>query len=93
MDIKDLIIQRIGCSAEDADVVSMDLKVIHPDLQPMLDAWIANESFDADRKFNGYSLNDLMFQNGLAFTGAILTLDWLLKDPEKALAAIHYGIC
>ena len=33
-----------------------------------------------------------MKKDGMKFTGALLTLDWLIRDPKKASAVIEKGI-
>lgn len=88
-----LIMQRMNCTEATAKAIASDLKKLNPQLRPMLEAWVNNKPLPGRNvKYHGYSLDDLTAQFGLKFTGAILTLDWLIRDPDAALKAIRYGI-
>lgn len=40
----------------------------------------------------GYTCKGLMKELGLSITGALLTMDWLIREPENAKKAIGEGI-
>lgn len=86
--MKTLIMNRLHCSEKQANIIVADLQKLSPALQPLLDAWIENGACNDDTLYNGHSLNTLCRDYGLHFTGALLTLDWLIKEPEKAAKAL-----
>ena len=90
--MEDIIVSRTGCTAQEASQIAEELKALSPELRPHLKAWIKNEAYTFGNVYEGYSLESLMKDYGMAFTGAILTLDWLIREPEKAKEALSYGI-
>lgn len=40
----------------------------------------------------GFSFNDLISKWGMNPVGAFITLDWLIREPEKAKKALNRGI-
>ncbi|MBR2589744.1 MAG: hypothetical protein IKE65_02345 [Clostridia bacterium] len=90
--MKEKIMQRKNCTEQMAAKLESKLSKISPELQPILDNWLENGVESSDEMIHGYSVNSLMEKYGLAFTGALLTLDWLLREPETAAAAIEEGI-
>lgn len=90
--MEDVIISRTGCSSQEAARAAAKLKTLSPELVPHLKAWLKDESYTFSKDYGGYSLKNLMDDFGMTFTGAILTLDWLIREPEKAREALAYGI-
>lgn len=50
------------------------------------------EGTEPDLCIENYTCKGLMQEYGLSLTGALLTLDWLLREPEEAKQAIKDGI-
>ena len=90
--MKKMIIERLSCDEKTAERLEAKLKSISEELKPILNAWLENGTQDNSQMFNGYSLNSLMAKDGMKFTGALLTLDWLIREPETAAAVIEKGI-
>lgn len=40
----------------------------------------------------GFSYHQLIAEYGMKPVGAFITLDWLLRDPQKAVSALKRGI-
>lgn len=90
--MKDVIIKRLGCTPERAEHIEKNLKELSEPLKPLLNAWLENGTEDDDTMYSGYSLNSLIRDYHMKFTGALLTLDWLVKEPDKAVQALKSGI-
>lgn len=60
------------------------------DLQSALEEWLLSDSI-ADIQVEGYSAKSLMENQRLEPVAAILTLDWLRREPEAASRAIERG--
>lgn len=90
--MKETIINRMHCTEAQAQKLEQKLSGISPLLQPVLEDWLQTGNEDSDLQVHGYSVNSLMQTYGISFTGALLSLDWLIREPEKAAAAIEKGI-
>lgn len=90
--MKNIIIERLNCDERTAERLAAKLTAISDELKPILNAWLESAVENSDIEFNGYSINSLMKKDGVKFTGALLTLDWLIREPEKAAAVIEKGI-
>ena len=90
--IKELLKQRLNCSENESETLYEDLTKLDSTLVPILDNWISDENALNDTDYNGYSVALLCEKFGMTFVGAILTIDWIIKDPEKALEALKNGI-
>ena len=90
--MKDIIIARTNCDEKTAERLETKLRNISQELTPILDAWLKEGIESSDVQYHGYSINSLMKKDGVKFTGALLTLDWVIRDPEKAKSVIEKGI-
>lgn len=55
------------------------------------DNWSKNKS-QPDISIEGFAFKDLITKWGMNPVGAFITLDWLLREPEKAKRALNKGI-
>ena len=90
--MKKIIMERLNCDEKTAERLESKLKGISKELKPILDMWLKSGIEESDYQINGYSINSLVKNNGVQFTGALLTLDWLIREPKKAAMAIKKGI-
>ena len=70
------------------DVVSKELLSVSSSLQPIVENWLIRGK-EEDYTFNGYSLLDLCNTKGLQYPAAILTIDWIMKEPDVAVLAVN----
>lgn len=90
--MKSIIMERIGCQEAEATLIEKDLAQVCEQLQPLVTRWLETGEDTDDTMYEGYSLNSLKELYDMYFTGAVLTLDWLIKEPEEAKKAMRYGI-
>ena len=94
MDMLELIKERTNCTDEMADEVMSYLEKIDPTLQKALIRWCENEKdIDNDTVVEGYTIAKLMKDYDMQFTGAILTMDGLIKQPAITKQLLTDGIC
>lgn len=74
-----------------ASGVADELMQIDLRLLPLLENWI-NQGNEQDFTVEGFSLLSLKDQYKLTYPAALLTIDWLIKDPQTASYAIKRGI-
>lgn len=89
--IKQILEQR-GYPEKAAILVSKELSNISPSLKPALDAWL-KDTTETDVSAEGYSTSFLMQkQKGMLYPAALLSIDWLMKEPQIAKPIIDKGI-
>ena len=87
--IKEILVSR-GYSERNAAIVSNELMEVSVELSPMLEQWLEDEKCQNDYSVQGHSIQQLLEQ-GMKYPAAVLTLDWLIKDPKSALRSLTRG--
>lgn len=88
--IKDILAMR-GYTAKQAVTVTAELEKIDWQLQKGLQIWLAEEK-ETDYLIEGVKLSELKRKFGMTYPAALLTMDWLIKEPELAMKSINRGI-
>ena len=89
--IINILIER-GYTEKAANIVAKDLLNLQDDLKEAAEQWIATAK-EPIVSSNGYSTKLLMEKYpGMIYAAALLTIDWLGQEPEKAKQIINYGI-
>lgn len=88
--IQDILIER-GFPEKQAISVASDLQAIDPALQNGLQSWLADQT-ETDYHIEGFKLSGLKQKFDMTYPAALLTMDWLIKDPELAKKSIQRGI-
>lgn len=83
---------RLDYTPEEAERVSQELANLDVSLRELLDAWMTNEDVTADVEIGEYSIRTLRERFGMNFIAALLTLDWMVKEPDVAIPAIEEGV-
>lgn len=89
---KDALMGRLGYQSHEADTVVRDLERLSPVLRPILERWLADGTESDSQVFHGYSIDRLRASSRMNFIAALLTLDWVVRDPDKATSVIRKGI-
>ena len=80
-----------GYPEKQAQMTAAELLQIDASLQPLLAQWIEN-GVETDVEAEGFSLVWLMKQYKMMYPAALLTIDWLIKEPEIAVNAVRKGV-
>ena len=88
--IQDILIER-GFPEKQAFSVAVDLQAIDLALQNGLQSWLADQT-ETDFLIEGFKLSDLKQKFDMTYPAALLTVDWLIKEPELAKKSIQRGI-
>lgn len=62
-----------------------------PAVKDVFNEWCSSNK-NPDFSVEGFSFCDLVAKWGMKPIGAFITLDWLIREPEKAKAALQKGI-
>ena len=90
--IRELLMSRFGYSEQDISVLCSDLEQLDQALVPVLAKWIKDGDCSDSTEYSGYSINSLRAEYEMNSIAALLTLDWIIKEPEQAISAIKGGI-
>lgn len=66
------------------------LNNLSPDIKQLFDKWLAT-GVEPEDEVNGYTYQELVHKRKFQPVNAFLTLDWLIKDKEAAIAALEGG--
>lgn len=91
-DIRNIVMERLSCSEKDAVILCDNLKKIDSTLVPVLHRWIDTGDRADATTYRGYSIDTLCSDYGMNFIAALLTVDWIIKEPEAAVLALQDGI-
>ena len=88
--IKNILISR-GYTEKQALAVIPELLKMDDSLQQGLQCWLGNEE-EMDYTVEGFKLSELKQKFDMTYPAALLTIDWLIKEPERAMRSIYRGI-
>jgi len=80
-----------GYSEKAASVLAEDLLRVSTELEPCLQSWCKSGE-ETDFSAAGFSIKGLMQKYQLRYPAALLSIDWVIKEPNVAIAAIKRGI-
>jgi len=81
--IVDILKKELGYSEHVADVTADDLMSLSPQLQAALAKWLDKREV-TNVEVLGFSIKQLMEQRGYTFPSALISMDWLLTEPDIA---------
>lgn len=80
-----------GYPEKAASILAEDLSRVSTELGPCLKSWLESGE-EVDYSVEGFSIKGLMQKYQLQYPAALLSIDWLIKDPATAIAAINRGV-
>lgn len=81
-----------GYSDHSIKLMMADLMCLAAPLDRMLQVWLDNEKEQSDYSCCDFSIRSLQRERGMKYPAALLTIDWLMKEPEKAKRSLTKGI-
>lgn len=82
--LKRLLIEREGYTIQRAAVVALEAESLSPELSPLLRKWVLDSNDMPDCSVHDVSIRELQEKTKMNYIAALLTMDWLIKEPEKA---------
>ena len=89
-EIKQILIER-GYEEKAAEVVAHDLYAVQNDMKVCRDTWLQSGE-ELDFESHGFSIFGLMRRFGLKYPAALLSIDWVIRQPDLATKSINRGI-
>lgn len=92
IDYTDIFAKKLteqGYQSKMAEMVAKELMNVDTRLNPLVEKWLNGENDDYASQ--GYSIFGLMKERNMTYPAALLTIDWLIKEPEKAKQSLKRG--
>lgn len=93
IDYTDILVKKLieqGYQSKMAEMVAGELKNVDNSLSSYVVSWLKDEFTDFES--HGYSISGLMKERNMTYPAALLTIDWLIKEPEAAKKSLNRGI-
>ena len=91
-ELMEILEKRYEYSDDELEMLRGDLGELDASLMLLLEKWKSDENYSDITEYSGYSLDSLRRDYGMNFIAALLTLNWIIKDPKQAVPAIESGI-
>lgn len=88
--LKDRLVSEFGYPQAGADLVAGKLVAMQGDVWDAFVAWWESGK-NPEIEIEGYSFDRLVRDYSMKPIAALLTLDWLQREPEKAVASLRKG--
>lgn len=88
--MKDILINR-GFTEKQASRLTGELSNIDERLKTALEKWL-KDGTETDVSAEGFSIIGLKQQYEMTYPAALLSIDWVLKDPANAVKCIKKGL-
>ena len=89
-EIKARLIAEFDYPPHAAQAVADKVVALTPVVGPVFEQWWADGQEPA-LSVAGYSVERLRREHGMNTVAALMTLDWLVREPEKASASLRKG--
>ena len=88
--MKDILINR-GFTEEQSARLEEELSNVDERLKTALEKWLKDET-ETDFSAEGFSIIGLKQQYEMTYPAALLSIDWVLKEPDNAVKCIKKGL-
>ena len=88
--MKEILINR-GFTKKQASRLTEELSNIDERLKTALEKWL-KDGAETDFSAEGFSVIGLKQQYEMTYPAALLSIDWVLKDPDNAVKCIKKGL-
>lgn len=86
--VTEILTEREGYTQKRAVLLASECQNMSEELRPLFEKWLQDASVMEDFNTHGYSLLNMMQQRKMHYLAALLDMDWLIKEPEKAKPVI-----
>lgn len=80
-----------GYPEKAASILAEDLSRVSTELGPCLKSWLESGE-EVNYSVEGFSIKGLMQKYQLQYPAALLSIDWVIKEPNVAIGAIKRGV-
>ena len=87
--IFNILTSREGYSQKRAILLANECQKLSAELHPLLEGWLQDANNKGDFSVQGYNLLEMMQRRKIHYLAALLDIDWLIKEPERARPVIE----
>lgn len=87
--IEDILIKREGYNEVQARIAASEALNLSPELKGLFDDWLGDAKNTQDFVIGDISLMALKKHRNMNYLGALLTIDWFIKEPNAAKPIIE----
>ena len=80
----DILVNREGYNRQRAILAAIEIEKLDKNLFPLLKSWIDDPDNMQEFVSHNISLLELKEKKNMNYIGALLTMDWLIKEPDVA---------
>ena len=85
------IVSEFGYTEKRAEEAVQKLQTSNPAIQEAFEKWWVGEGLDEQLVVQDYTLQKLIDKHGFNPMNAFLTMDWLIREPARALRGLSRG--
>ena len=85
------IVSEFGYTEKRAGEAVQKLQASNPAVQEAFEKWWLGKGLDEQLVVQGYTLQKLIDKHGFNPMNAFLTMDWLIREPARALRGLSRG--
>lgn len=89
--IEKSLVERCKYTEKQASLLVKELMQVDLRLIPVLNKWV-DDGIETDFNVYGFTLLEIKSRYNMTYPAALLTIDWLVKDPKVATEAIEHGL-
>ena len=89
--IEKSLVERCKYTEKQASLLVKELMQVDLRLIPVLNKWV-DDGIETDFNVCGFTLLEIKSRYNMTYPAALLTIDWLVKDPKVATEAIEHGL-
>lgn len=86
------VLTKRGYDERTARLLSDELVKLQKPLDKLWEAWAQEQSNEGDWEVQGFSISKLKTEYQMDYPAALLTMEWLIEEPEKAIKSLRKGI-
>ncbi len=86
------VLESRDYDSRSANLVAPELLSLSSPLKGLFNKWLDDSSINQDYSCHGYSIVELMKERNMSYPAALLTIDWLIKEPNMAIKSLRRGI-
>ncbi|NDV59086.1 hypothetical protein [Bacteroides sp. 519] len=86
------ILTARGYTEKQAKILGESLSKIDASLKNGLDKWLEDVSIEKDFSIHGITLSEIKKKFNMTYIAALLSMDWVIREPDRAVKSINNGI-
>jgi len=87
-----IVLSERGYTEKQIPFLEEKMMKIDLSLKQGLNNWLEDNNAETDYTISGITLSEIKKEFQMNYLAALLTMDWVIREPEKAIESINKGI-